>query len=213
MTRDPQRGLALIATIVITTLVGGLAAALVFVVVTESRVGMNHQSSLALRYSAVAAMERVIGELRRLIDWQMVPASVSSAPEFNDGRVVATLADGTSLDLARRTTDRQAASDAFYPAGPNRPLWTLYAHAPMARLTGRNPDAAYVIAWVADDVDDADGDPRRDSNDVVTVRVEAFGLRGGWRAIEATLARSPVRDAAGAIIMSKVAVVAWREAR
>jgi hypothetical protein len=201
------------ATLMITTLVGALAAALVFVVVTESRVGMNHQSSLVLRYSAVAAMERVIGELRRLVNWQVVPSSVSSAIEFNDGRAVATLADGTSLDLARRTADRQTASDAFYPAGANRPVWTLYAHAPMALLTGRNPDAAYLIAWVADDIDDADGDPRRDSNDVVMVRVEAFGLRGGWRAIEATLARSPVRDAAGEIVMSKVAVIAWREAR
>jgi hypothetical protein len=72
---------------------------------------------------------------------------------------------------------------------------------------------AYVVAWVADDPDETDGDPSRDSNGVILVRAEAFGTRGAWRAIEATLSADVVSDDAGVPIMSRVAVVTWREAR
>ena len=60
---------------------------------------------------------------------------------------------------------------------------------------------------------EADGDPSRDSNGALLLRAEAFGIRGGWRAVEATLAATPVRDETGAAIASAVAVIAWREAR
>jgi len=210
-----DRGAALITALMITSLVGALAASLVFVVVTESRVGRNQQAAESGAYAAAAGVERLIGELRRLPSWQMVPSSSSAAGAFNDGRPMPSLADGTPLDLARLTADRQATSDAFYPSGPNRPVWGLYAHASLARITSSDPRMAlpYVVVWVADDPDEADGDPSRDSNGIILVRAEAFGTRGGRRAIEATLAASVVRDPAGLPVLSNVAVVAVREAR
>jgi Tfp pilus assembly protein PilX len=210
-----DRGAALIIALMITSLVGALAAALVCVVVTESRVGRNHQSAEAGAYAAAAGLERLIGELRRTPAWAAVPSTSSSAADFNDARSAPTLADGTVLDLARLTTDRQAASNAFYPSGPDQPVWTLYAHASLARITSGDPRMAnpYIVVWVADDPDDTDGDPSRDSNGAILVRAEAFGVRGGRRAVEATLAASPVRDDAGVTVMSTVTVVAWREAR
>jgi len=210
-----EAGAALIAAAMITSLVGALAASLVFVVVIESRVGRHHQSAEAGAYAAAAGVERLIGELRRWPAWQMVPSMSSAAPSFNDGRIVPTLADGTTLDLRRLTADRQAASDAFYPGGSNRPVWTLYAHAPLARMASSGVPMAnpYVVVWVADDPDDPDGDPSRDSNGVILVRAEAFGVRGAWRAIESTLAASIVRDDAGVAVGSQITVVAWREAR
>jgi hypothetical protein len=210
-----DRGAALLTAVMITALVAALAASLAFVVVTESRVGHNYQAAQSGGYAATAGVERLIGDLRRLPGWIDVPSTASSSDGFNDGRVLPTLSDGTSLDLTRITGDRQAASDAFYPAAPNRPVWSLYAHASMARIASTDPRAPgpYVVVWVADDADETDGDPSHDSNGVILVRAEAFGARGGWRAIEATLSGSAVTDVAGVPIMNKVSVLAWREAR
>jgi hypothetical protein len=215
MTRSSNRGAALIAALMITSLVGALIASLVFIIVTESRIGRNQQAAESGGYAADAGIERLIGELRRLPAWQLVPSAASVAPSFNDGRLAPALADGTPLDLPRLTADRQAASNAFYPSGPNRPQWTLYAHASLARITASDArlPSPYVVVWVADDPEDGDGDPLRDSNGVILARAEAFNVRGARRAVEATLAASIVRDDDGVPIMSRVAVVTWREAR
>lgn len=210
-----QRGAALIAALMITSLIGALVASLLFVVITDSRIGRNQQAAESGRYAAAAGVERLIGELRRLPSWQPVPSASSSLSSFDDGRATPQLADGSSIDLVRLTADRQAASNAFYPSGANRPQWSLFAHAALARMTSdiaRSPNP-YVVVWVADDPEDGDGDPARDSNGVILVRAEAFDVRGAWRAIDVTLGASIVRDAAGIPIMSRVAVIAWREGR
>lgn len=212
-------GTALLTALMITALVGALTAALVFVVVTENRVSANHQLAQAGVYAADAAFERTVGELRRLATWQLVPdaSGVSAGTDFNDGEIVPRLPDGTVLDLARLATERQADSNAFYPSGPNRPIWRLYAHASLARVIPAFGSSAppYVIVWLADDPDETDGNPARDSNGTIMVRAEAFVAGGGWRAVEATLSRESVRDgtAAGVTMISNVAIVAWREAR
>jgi len=215
MRRSSNRGAALIAALMITSLVAALIASLVFIIATESRIGRNQQAAESGGYAADAGLERLIGELRRLPTWQLVPSVASTAPSFNDGRMAPMLADRTPLDLARLTSDRQAASNAFYPNGPNRPQWTLYAHASLARITAADArwSTPYVVVWVADDPEDGDGDPRRDSNGVILARAEAFNVRGGRRAVEATLGASIVRDADAVPIMSRVTLIAWREAR
>ncbi len=210
-----EHGAALIAALMITSVVGALAACLAFVVITESRIGRYHQSAASGAYAAVAGVERLIGEVRRLPDWRPLPSTSSPLAEFNDGRGIAVLPDGTSLDLARLTASRQTASDAFYPAAADRPVWRLYAHAALTRVISSDaaPPDPYIIVWVADDADETDGDPAHDSNGVILARAEAFGVRGAWQAVEATLAASAVRDEAGVAVMSTVTVVAWREAR
>ena len=50
------------------------------------------------------------------------------------GRLLFRLADGTILDLARLTTERQADSNVFYPNTPDRPEWRLFAHASLERM-------------------------------------------------------------------------------
>jgi hypothetical protein len=212
--RRSERGAALFAALMVTSLVSALAAALVFVTVTESRIGRTYQSAQAAGYAAAAGIERTVGELRTLADWAAVPASASLAAEFNDGTPNPTLADRTALDLARLTAARQAASDAFYPPDSNRPVWMLYAHAPLARITSFDLSVnPYVVVWIADDPGETDGDPTRDSNGILLVRAEAFGVRGSWRVVEATLAGSILRDPNGVAIGRTVSVVAWREAR
>ena len=212
--RVSERGAALFAVLMVTSLVSALAAALVFVTVTESRIGRTYQSAQAVGYAATAGIERTIADLRALPDWAAISASQSATGDFNDGNLAPVLADRAALDLTRLTAARQATSNSFYPAGANRPVWTLYAHASLAHITSFDLSAnPYVVVWIADDPGETDGDPARDSNGIVLVRAEAFGVRGSWRVVEATLAGSILRDTDGIAIGSTVAVAAWREAR
>jgi Tfp pilus assembly protein PilX len=216
---DGERGAALLCALMVTTLLATLGAALVFVVTAESLVSANHRASQQGLYAADAGIERAIGELRRLSTWQPVPAAGggSSSGDFNDGALAPQLVDGTILDLARVTAERQTESNMFYPNTPDRPVWRLFGHASLERMIAGNAGSAppYVVVWVADDPDDLDGDPGRDSNDTLIVRSQVFGVRGARRAIEATIFRESALDGAlpGGAMRSDVSVIAWREVR
>lgn len=203
-----QNGTALVCALMVTALLGTLGAALVFLVTAESLISANHRDAVDALYTADAGVERAMGDLRTLDDWQAVPgtASETATPDFRDGAIAPRLSDGTILDLARLTAERQADSDAVYGAAANRPVWRLFAHAPVSRLlpAGVISSPTYVVLWIADDVDDADGDPLRDSNDALVVHAEAFGLHGIRRRVEATLARENVQR-------TEVRMICWRE--
>jgi len=210
----------LLCALMITALVATLGGALVVLVAAETSISANHRDALEAVYAADAGVERAIGDLRTLIVWQDVPgaAEVDAPPDFRDGAVAPGLSDGTILDLARLTLERQAGSNAVYPPGPDRPIWRLFAHAPIDRLlpAGAIRSPTYVVLWVADDVDDGDGDPLRDANGVLVVRAEAFGMRGIRRRIEATVARdvpdgSESHPAEAGAQRSEVRMICWRE--
>ncbi len=108
---------------------------------------------------------------------------------------------GASLDLVaethRRTCGRTTACDeaattafaAARPWGARNPRWQLLVHQPLAALDSAAGTVCpcYLVAWVADDPADADGDPRRDApagvagHGVLLVRGAAFGAAGGAR--------------------------------
>jgi hypothetical protein len=217
--RRGERGTALLCALVVTALLTTLGASVVVVVVGETLVAAHHRASQQGLYAADAGFERAVGELRSLSTWQGVPAPAGSSgsPDFNDGALVATLADRTPLDLAQLTANRQRESDAFYPNTPDRPQWRLFGHASLARMIADDAGSAppYVVVWVADDPDDRDGDPTRDSNDIVIVRSHAFGVGGAKRSVEATIVRRSALDGAagGGATRSDVSVIAWREVR
>jgi hypothetical protein len=124
------------------------------------------------------------------------------------------LPDGTALDLdaivnlancSKRTPCSDADMDAITadrPWGANNPRWQLYGYGRLSRLAPRVRASSYMIALVADDPSERDGDPLRDAPDpaepgsgLMTMRIEAFGLRGGHRKLEITLARPPAAPA------------------
>ncbi len=214
--RGPARGSVLLSVLMVTALIVTLGAALALVVSTESLVAANYQVSQQGLYAADAGIERVIGELRLLPTWVAVPspAGGTSAVDFNDGQIAPRAPDGSTLNLAQLTVRRQAESDTAYPTAPDRPAWRLYGHAPLNRIIPGAPDTAYVVAWVADDPDDLDGNPAVDANDAVLVHAEAFGTRGGRRAVEAAIQRETAMDAGvPGVMRSDVRVIAWREVR
>jgi hypothetical protein len=216
-----QKGIALVCALMITALLGILGAALAALVATETRISAYHRDALEALYAADAGIDRAIGDLRTLSNWRPVPGEAAGPPtsDFRDGARTPRLADGTMVDLHRLTLQRQADSNAAYPAGPDRPIWRLFAHAPVARLLpgDRIRSPAYVVVWIADDVGDGDGDPLRDANGVLLVRAEAFGLRGLRRRIGALVARDEgdapgtVPEASGSGAPPGVRMIGWRE--
>jgi len=210
-----ERGSALIATLMVVVLLGTLAAALALVISTESVSAANYVAAQQTLYAADAGIERAIGELRLLASWRSVPASTSSSSDLNDGLSLARAPDGRNLDLVQLTARRQGESDMLYPSTPDRPVWRLFGHASMNRMTGDTANAPpYVAVWVADDLDDSDGDPATDTNDVIVVHAAAFGIRGGYREMQATLRREDAM-AAGlpGVMRADVRLIAWRELR
>lgn len=220
-----QNGVALICVLMVTTLLGTLAAALLFVVMAESMTSGNHRVAEQVFYAADAAVERTIGDLRAAPDWRPVPGTAGTVVTsgFLGPEQGTRLPAGIVLDLARLTAQRQIESNTAYAASTDRPVWRLFGHAPPSVLFEQDIMSLplYVIVWVADDVDDGDGDPLRDSNGVLEVRAEAFGPSGARRRIEVVLARremigvpAPDGEESGpAEGPAGVRVLSWREVR
>jgi hypothetical protein len=212
-----ERGSALLCALIVISLIATLGAGLALVVSTEALLAGSYYGSQQGLYAAEAGAERAIGELRLLSTWRDVPGPATSTPsvDFNDGQTNPRAPDGSMLNLAQLTARRQSESDAAYSNGPDRPVWRLYAHAPLNRMIpGTGTNIAYVVVWLADDPDDTDGDPAIDANDLIMIHAEAFGTRGGRRMVETTIQREEAM-AAGlpGIMRSDVRVIAWREVR
>jgi hypothetical protein len=206
--RRDDRGVALLLTLVTTALLTALAASLVIATSTETLISGSYRASQEAFYAADAALERAIHELSFLPDWTVVLAAPPSnvLASFDDGAPAATSPAGRSLSFVALTSDRQAASDAAGNFGVNRPVWRLYAHAPLQSVlpAGTIAAAAYVLLWIQDDGGDGDGDAGTDSNGVVVVCAEAYGPAGARRRVEATIGR---------VGPGAVRVLAWRDER
>jgi hypothetical protein len=104
------------------------------------------------------------------------------------------------------------AINAVRPWGVNNPVWRPYASGPLSRLLpGANAvSGQHVIAMIADDPAENDGDPLRDGegegnpgSGILLVRGEAFSVGGGHQVVEATVARtSPGAIGPGVRILS-----------
>jgi hypothetical protein len=213
--RTRESGTALICVLMVTTVLATLSAAAVLVTMTESLGSANYGAAQQALYAADAALEQTLGELR-LIDWRTLPSGVVSA-QLWDGASAPQAPGGLVLNLAQLSAARQADSDAVFGPSPDRPRWRLFGHAPFADLVpaGVVVSPAYLVVWVADDGDEEDGDPERDSNNVVMVRAEAFGIAAAHRSIEATLTlqTGPPGTEEEPPTRREVRLVAWREVR
>lgn len=211
--RGSERGSVLLCALMVITLIATLGAAVTLVVSSESVTAANYHASQQGLYGADAGIERAIAELRTLASWNAAPSSTTSASDFNDGQAAPRGPDGSTLDLAQMTLRRQADSDVIYANLPDRPVWRLYGHAPLNRIApGAGNVAPYVVVWIADDLDEIDGNAAIDTNDVVMLHAEAFSVRGGKRAIEVTIQREEAM-AAGVpgVMRSDVCIIAWHE--
>ncbi|MEP7118599.1 MAG: hypothetical protein ABI880_13500, partial [Acidobacteriota bacterium] len=116
------------------------------------------------------------------------------------------------VETNRRTCGRAAVCDdaatasssPSRPWGVRNPRWQLLVHQPLASLdaTAGAVCPCYLVAWVADDPDDADGDPSRDApagvagHGVLLLRGAAFGQTGAIAEVEAIVAQPCRRSSA-----------------
>ncbi len=187
-------------------LLSALGTSLVVVANTEQRAAANYASSREAMYAADGALQIGARELLMVADWNaMLSAGTLSA--FVDGPAsgVRPLGDGNTLDLTEATA---LANGEPRPWGANNPVWRVFAFGWLGPTT-------YVVAWVADDSAETDGDPVTDGvgpanpgAGILALRAEAFGAGGAHKVLEATVRREV--DAGGGPI---VRMRSWQEIR
>jgi hypothetical protein len=207
-----EDGIAMIVAIMALLLMSALGAALVLTTASETIIAANFRNGSEALYGAEAALERSLGDLLAVQDWNsLLSGAVRSA--FIDGAPsgIRTRPDGSTIDLGRIvslancekvaacTSGEMNLVTSERPWGANNPRWQLYAYGPLSGLTSNDIANAlfYVVVMVADDPSENDDDPTRDGASdanpgmgVLSVRAEAFGPRGAHKAIEATVART-----------------------
>lgn len=226
MSRDVhgEDGVAIVLAMLTVLLLTGLGAALILTTTSETAIAGNFRASVEALYAADAVVECAIGGLRMVPDWNGV-LSGGSRSAFIDGEPwgARVLPDGSTIDLATTVSIANcnqssvcSAADmdevrAARPWGANNPRWQLYAYGSLRDVlpAGTISSPFYVIAMVADDPSENDGNPLLDGiaginpgAGVLALRAEAFGPRGVHKVIEATIARQ-----AGTRVLS------WRAVR
>ena len=205
LSRAAERGVALVITIMAVALLSALGLSLAMIIDTETRISGQFAGGREVLYAADAAIEIAAQELVGVGDWNLVLAGeVVSA--FVDGAPTGqrALADGRLISLAAAT---DMANAEPRPWGPNNPQWRLFAFGRFG--------PAYVIAWVADDPAENDGDATRDGGGddnpgagILALRAEAFGLDGAHKVLEATVRRSSDDP-----LNPSIKMVSWHEVR
>jgi hypothetical protein len=222
---ESDRGVALVATLLVMMLLSALALSLTMVTSTEEGVAAAYGIGSETFYAADAAFELAVQELAVTPDWSRV-LDGSATSRFVDGQVslrgwpderARTSAEATALATCRRTECSSGDMDertAERPWGANNPRWRLIAYGPIADLSASATvdSAGYVAVWAGDDPSDNDGNPLMDGGEeggssnpgrgVLTLLVHAYGT-SSRRAIEATVAR----------VDRGVRVLSWREIR
>jgi hypothetical protein len=185
-----DQGVALVVSLLATTLIAGIGLGLLTMSTTERLVAGYARESADGLHGAEAIVERALDDLWGVPLWNDAVSGVARSSFVDSSTSPATPAG--SLDLIAMTSALQARSDAEGRWGPNNPLWRLYAYGSLEALVGAGSVGTplYLAAWVADDSSELDGNPATDSNGVVLVRGRALGRAGLVREVQITLKRA-----------------------
>lgn len=184
-----QRGVALVAALMLVMLVTTLIGVLVPVMVVERGLAASVRDGLEATFLAEAGLELAQADLQRRSDWSAVLAG-AVAGAWTDSTVVPRLPDGRRLDLPAQTARLQAETTATSRWAADTPQWRLFIWGPVASLDpALAASRVHVAVWVADDEGDGDGDPTRDTNGRLLLASAAYGPRGVERRAEATITR------------------------
>jgi Tfp pilus assembly protein PilX len=188
----------------------------------------NTDDATALFNAAEAALELAARELA-LVDLTAALAGAETSP-LVDGPIGPRIIGGETIDLEVLTNQltcgrtslcsnaqvRQVTGER--PWGANNPRWQPFLYQQLAPPDlPRRIDGPYVVVWIGDDGRETDENPLADGEGageegryVVRARAEAFGPRGGRRAIEAELARLCAMTANGVMCVPGTHVQSWR---
>jgi hypothetical protein len=187
-----EDGVALIVVLLATMLLTGLALSLVMITSGETMLTANYRHSEETLYAADAAIERVVQDVLTVSQWNdLLNPNGNLQSSFTDGTTLVKLPDGTTIDVAKERDRLQAETNAANIWGVNNPVWQIYAYGPLSSILPDGVDSpVYEAVFLADDPSDTDGNPSIDSNGVLTLRAEAWGLNGSHKVIEVTIART-----------------------
>jgi hypothetical protein len=199
-----EHGAALLMALIVTLFVSAVGGALMVLAATDRRIATAEESRDVARGLAEVLLERVFQDLLQAPDWSAVLSSGAGAT-FRDTGLPPAAVRAQVGDLAALTLNVQREADDFNRWGPDGPRWRLYAFGPADRLVARAASfraesSFYVIAWVADDPGEGDGNPDADCNETIQVRADAFGPFGTRQAMLATVRRKS----------GMLQVVSWR---
>lgn len=202
---DP-RGFGLLTVLLWLSLLATAALGVALATSAEPLATSALHDQLRMSRAAESALSLALAHLAAQPDWSTVPGG-TSASAFVDGAAGPRVHGGAPLDLVAetrlRTCGRVTACDAAAtavtapsrPWGLRNPQWALLVHLPLATLdvVAARACPCYLIAWVADDPADDDGDPARDApagtagHGVLLVRGAAVGPRGAFAEVEAVV--------------------------
>ena len=172
-----EHGIALMVAMMAMLLMSALGVALVLTTSSEAIIATNFRSSSEGLYAADAALERIVGDLLTVPDWDpLLNGAVQSA--FIDGAPSGsrTLSDGSTLDLTRVlamancrkitpcTDGEMDRATHERPWGRNNLRWQLFGYGHLSDLmpTASVSSPYYVVVMVGDDASELDSDPLRD---------------------------------------------------
>lgn len=213
--RDSSRGMAVLTVLLWLSLLATAALGVALATAAEAPATGAQHDRLRLVHAAESAVSLAVSALAAERDWSTVLAAGPATP-YADGAPGLRAIGGASLDLVAetwwRTCGRRTACDdpstdtttTDRPWGVRNPRWRLAVHVPLAAV---EPEAAsvcpcYLVAWIADDPADADGDPRADApmgvagHGVLLVRGLAMAARGTVAEVEAVVAQPCRRSGA-----------------
>lgn len=207
-------GFGLVSVLIWLSLLAVLALGVALATSTEPPAAGALHEKISMTRAAESAVALAVASLAQSPDWTTAPAGALASP-FTDGGIGPRTIGGATVDLAVETNLRTcgraticddtttSASSPSRPWGVRNPRWQLLVHQPLAAL---DPAAAavcpcYLVAWVADDPADADGDPRRDApsgvdgHGVLLVRGAAYAGGTALAEVEALVAQPCRRSA------------------
>ena len=172
-----EEGIALMVAMMATLLMSALGAALVLTTSSETIIATNFRSSGEGLYAADAALERIVGDLFAVPDWDpILSGALQSA--FIDGAPGGsrTLSDGSTIDLTgvlamancqKNTPCTDGEMDLVTrerPWGRNNPRWRLFGYGHLSDLmpTGSLSLPYYVVVMAGDDAAELDSDATHD---------------------------------------------------
>lgn len=181
----------MILVLVLTGLLSALGVGLATLVGTERTIVGNVLFGTSLQYAADAMAERVLADLAERADWTAVLAGIERS-SFVSASLNPMTPWGQQLDLSQLTADLQRQPSPGGATSGSVPTWKLFAWGAMDDMVGGSgrDTQAYVVAWVADDESEQDGDAGTDTNGCVQVAVQAYGFAGLRKAVRLVVKRS-----------------------
>jgi hypothetical protein len=186
-----ERGSVLVAALGGLVGLSALALAVALLATVETGISGAERARLEVQTIAESALEAAVASLGGEADWDRVLAEGTRSSVL-ESRPMPHVPGWGVIDVVARTRALQEESDARNIWGANRSVWRLYVDGAPANAVSlpASPAAAYAIVWLADDEAEADDEPLRDNNGLLTLRAESYGFGGASAAVLATVRRS-----------------------